>query len=674
MSLINIGVQALNANQLALDVTGQNIANVNSPGYSRQIVEFDSRTAPALGVEIQSISRMADSFATQQLWTDTAASAGSEAFVFFANQLDDELANSDTGISSAMDLFFGALQTGVDDPASIPAREVVLAESDALVRRFNRLDNFIRGHNDDITTNVKSLVNQTAQIASQIADLNEKVSFAVVRGEPANELKDQREELVRQLSEIMGVSVQTNGEDGDIDVFVGNGQPLVIGSNASSMTVLNGDPDPDDLRVMVQVGAQLLEVGDQIKDGEVGGLLTYREETLVPAWNELGRLAIVFSDSMNEQHLQGMDLDSQQGINFFNDLSLSGVIRGSTQNSSTMASTPLVRVVDATQLKASDYEITFTQSDEFTIVRKSDGQQFKLSDFTLDNSDPSSQADMTYFADPAGGSLRLTLDGVTINLETTDGFIKGDKFLVIPVRNGADDIELNLTSGRQLAFASPVRGTGAVDNSGVANISSIDITEPDNLSFSSVPGQLTPPLEIVFNAGTPTTFDVLDVTDPNNPQPYMLTSTTPSTPLTGLEYTSGQAIQLNGFSVTIEKQPDAGDRFSFVYNTDGISDNSNAFKQSALQDAQLVDGASYQDNYGVLVERVGTETSVAQLNAQANATVLKNAQSVRDSIAGVNMDEEAANIVKFQQAYQAAAQLISTSRTLFDTILSATGG
>ncbi len=672
--LINIGVQALNANQLALDITGQNIANVNSPGYTRQEVQFGTRAAPELGVEVETIARVADSFATRQLWTDTAASKGSDAFVFFANQLDDSLANEATSVSAAMDEFFSALQTGVDDPSSIPNREVVLAQADALVRRFNSLDSFMDRQNSDITTKVDGMVSQASQLAKQIADLNEKVSFAVVRDEPANELKDQREELVRQLSEIVGVTTQSTGENGDINIFIGNGQPLVIGNNASALSVRGGDPDPDDLQVMVEVAGRTIEVGDEISTGEVGGLLTYRDEVLVPAWNELGRLAIVFSDTMNTMHKAGMDLDNEQGINMFDDLSQVGDFRTFTENQSTMAKNPSVIFTDTSKLKASDYTITFTESDQFVIVRESDGRQFTLSDFNQDNSDPVNQADMTYFADPAGGSLRINLDGMTLNLETTDGFIKGDKFLVKPVRNGGEELELNLTSGRQLAFASPVRGSSSVDNSGVAQIAAVTVTDPKDLTFATTSGQLSPPVEIVFNAGTPTTFNVLDVTDPNNPQPYLLNSTTPSTALTGITYTSGQPIQLNGFSVTIEKQPDAGDRFSFVYNTDGTSDNSNVLSISDLQNAKTVDGSSYQDTYGLLVERVGTETSVAQLNAQANETVLKNAQSVRDGISGVNLDEEAANIIKFQQAYQAAAQLISTSRSLFDTLLSVSGG
>lgn len=673
-SLLNIGTQALSANQLALDVTGQNIANVNTDGFSRQTVLFQSGSATVRGVEVEAISRSTDVFATRQLWSSTANYSASTAFVAYANQTDDRLADNTTSISAALDNYFSALQTSIDDPSSIPSREVVISEADALAQRFQNMDSFFEQQNEDISSQVSALVAEVSQIAGQIANLNQKVTYSETRGEPTNELKDQREELVRQLSEIMGVSIQGATDDENINIFVGNGQPLVIGNSVSDMKVTAGNPDPDDLKVVVTVAGRDVEVGNEITTGEIGGLLTYRDEMLIPSWNELGRLAISFADSMNTLHQQGMDLDNELGIEMFKNLNYSGAALAFPGNESTISKNPSVQITDASALMASDYTITFTDQDDLVIKRESDGKQFKLSDFTLDDSDPINQADMTYYADPGSGSLRISLDGMTINLETKDGFIKGDKFLIKPVRNGAEEIALNLSSGRQLALASPVRAVADQDNGGYAEISDITVTDPGNVTFAAVAGELSPPVEIVFNAGEPTTFDVYDISDPDNPVPYMLTSTTPATELTGVPYTSGESIQLNGFAVTIKNQPEAGDRFTFEYSTDGISDNSNAFKLSDLQNTELVGGATYQDNYGLLVERVGTKTSVAQLNASADETVLKNAYAVRDSVAGVNLDEEAANLVRYQQAYQAAAQLISASRNLFDTLLGVTGG
>lgn len=670
--LLNIGVQALTSNQMALDITGQNISNVNTVGYSRQQVEFSSRAMPQYGVSIDDISRTADMFATRQLWTDTAVSAASTSFVTQANELDNILASSNSSISAAMDEFFSALQTGIDDPLSVTSREVVLAEAGSLAKRFNTLSHFYESQNTTILNKVKTEVSDVTQISRQVADLNKKISYADARGERTSELEDKREELVRQLSELMGVTTQQDGSD--INVYVAGGQPLVIGSEYSEVNVVTGVPDPDDIKISVNVSGNEIFIGQDLKTGTVGGLLSYRDEVLVPAWNELGRLAVVFADTMNTQHKQGMDLENTLGIDFFADLNNSGEMIAYTENSTKIAGSPAVTVTDSSKLKATDYVITINDTNEFVITRTSDGARFAEADFTEDGSDPVNQADMTYFEDIENGSLRLSIDGITINIDSENGFIKGDQFLIKPVRDGAQDFALNLTSGRQLALASPVRGTAAVDNNGAAAITSVDITDPEDYTFGAAKGQMSPPVEIVFNAGSPVTYSVLDMSDPENPVPYALNSTTPPSLLTGQEYTSGQPIQLNGFSVTLEGVPKAGDSFSFDYNTDGVSDNTNALKLSDLQQAQLVEGTSYQDVYGLLVERVGTETRVAQLQAEADATVLKNSTSVRDSIAGVNLDEEAANLIKFQQAYQASAQLISASRTLFDTLLSVSGG
>lgn len=671
--LLNIGTQALNAHQIALDITGQNIANVNTDGYSRQSVLFESGKVNVPGVRIDSVNRTVDSFSIRQLWTDTSIYYASSSFVNYANQLDDRLADSSTSISASMNDFFAGLQTSLDDPSSVTNRELVLAQAESLAQRFQSMDSFMERQNLDITSQVGAWVSEASQITSQIAELNGKITYTITRGDSANELKDQREELVRQLSSIIGVTIQNDSDNENINIFTGNGQPLVIGTNSNTMSVTSGSPDPDDLKVMVNVSGTNVEVGEGITTGKVGGLLTYRDEMLIPSWNELGRLAMVFTDSMNEVHQQGMDLNGELGLTMFSDLSNSGKVIGFTENKTVMASTPRVQITDVSAIQASDYELTFTATNNFTIIRESDGQQFKLTDFTLDNSDPANQADMTYFADPATGDLRLNFDGMTITLNSENGFVKGDKFLIKPVRNGAEDIQLNLTNGYQLAIANPVKGTEAIDNTGYGEITDVTLTNAKDTSFASAKGQLTPPVEIVFNAGSPTTFNVYDISNPSNPVPYMLNSTTPATELTGVPYTSGEAIQLNGFSVTINNQPDPGDQFTFGYNVDGVSDNDNGFKLSELQNSKLVSGgASYQDNYGLLVERVGTRTSVAQLNVKADETVLNSSIAVRESVSGVNLDEEAANLVRFQQAYQAAAQLISASRTMFDTLLNVT--
>ncbi len=683
VGLLNLGIQALTSNQKALEVTGQNIANVNTPGYSRQLASFETRAAPELGVTVDSVLRATDLFASKQVWTDTAAFNSNEVFAFNAAQLDDLLANEESGLSSGFDTFFGALQSVVDDPISIPSRELFLGVTSGLERRFHTIDQKLEDQSVAVNTQMESLVLQVSEITGHLAELNRNITLEEARGLSSNALKDKRDESIRSLSEIIDISVQTRADGiGDVNVFLTSGQPLVVGSKASNMLVRAGSLDPVRSELGVEVAGKFIEVTDAVRGGQLGGLVDYRDEVLTPAWNELGRIAITFAQAMNEQHAKGIDLDGGYGQDFFNDLSRSGTVRGGVGNSNPLSSQATVRITDASLLKASDYELLFNAGSDFQIRRESDGKTYSLSDFSFDATDPSAQADMTYSGDLSTGLLQFNLDGITVRLEGKGAFLTGDAFFIQPVRNGAEELALALTAGDQLALASPIRVEASLDNSGKARISDVEVTDPGSATFTQKAGVLSPPVEIVFNSGEPTTFSVFDITDPTNPQPY--TDEVTGAALPRQAYVAGEPIPLNGFAVTLINQPDPGDRYQFTFNKDGVSDNRNALALSNLQESQLVSrrlsageavgGFTLQDIYARLVEKVGTETSVANLNLSASEAVLSSSTAVRESISGVNLDEEAANLVKYQQAYQAAAQVINTSRQLFDTLLNAAGG
>ena len=287
---INIALQGLSVSQRGFEVSSQNIANVNTPGYSRQQIDLSSRASPEQGVQILSISRVVDQFAINQHWSSSAAFKTTESYSFFVGQVDDLLANPNTSISSAIDDFFGALQTGVDDPSSIPNRELILAQAEALELRFTEIDRQLRTQNVAINTKLDSAVTQVNQMAGLVAELNDKIRLAESRGEAANELKDQRDELIMTISEQIGVSIQTGTGSTDINLFVGNGQPLVVGGNASRMITRQGDPDINDIDVFIEINGKELDVSNQIRSGEVGGMLQYKDEVLLPAWERAGTL------------------------------------------------------------------------------------------------------------------------------------------------------------------------------------------------------------------------------------------------------------------------------------------------------------------------------------------------------------------------------------------------
>lgn len=672
--LLNLGIQAAQANKTALSVIGQNISNVNTPGYNRQVANL--ATLPdQRGVEVDSISRITDDFLTRQLWADTATFSSSDIFESMASELDNLLASGTTSISTAMDDYFKALQNVVDDPTSLPNRELFVAESEALARRFNELNTVVVRQNERINQNISSLSQQVTTIGNNIADLNDKIRLETVAGKSGNELKDQRDQLIEQLSELVDVRVVAQ-DSGEYSVFVANGQPLVVGITSNEMVPILGDPDSTKDGVALVIAGNEVEVTSGISGGKIGGLLQYRDNILDPARNELGRIAVAFAETMNQQHQQGIDLDGNLGGLLFNDVNdasaMANRVLANKHNVSSLESS-YVKIVDVENLIASDYEVHVGVDNAITIERLSDGTRITLDDMTAvtaSGSNPTKPEsalteDRTYFFHPDSGTLHISLDGFTAELNVAGRFVENDRYLLQPTLNGAAEFGTVLTSGRQLAMASPVRISASPDNQGTGAVE-VGITDINSPTFQATKGALNPPIDIVFNSGSPTTFTVFDMSTPSAPVPLELESTGP---LENQIYTAGQPIELDGYQITIVNQPVAGDRFSFSYNTGGVSDNRNALLMSNLQLEDTLEGGSYQDIYGRLIERVGTETSVATVSRQAAESVLTSTQESKASLSGVNLDEEAAKLVQFQQAYQASAQLISTSQTLFDTLL-----
>lgn len=671
-NLLNLGNQALRSNQAALSTVGQNISNVNTPGYSRQVASF-STLPDQTGVQVDSIDRITNKFLTQQLWSDLSSYNQTSTYADMSGELDNLLATKTTSVSNALDQYFSALQNVVDDPVSIPNRELFIAESDAVVKRFNDLDAHINNQSTTINGVIEDLASQINSLSSNIAELNTNIRVATSSGNPANELKDQREELTNQLSELVGIKVIEQGEE--FSIFVGNGQPLVVGITASQMQAVQGDPDRSQNDLMLTVSGNQTQISDELRGGQLGGLLQYRDEALNDARDELGLIAIGFAESMNTLHRAGMDLNNELGGDLFNDVNSSSLQQSRLSSKSDNQSTLLigssgVEIQDISKLQASDYQLTFDSENGITLTRNSDGKQVRINQLAevQPEAPATSFANLTeavaavdqegeYYLGSDGKTLSFQIDGMKVTLNTSSRLSKGDTFLLQPVRSGADDLSLQIQDGRKLALASPVRITADSDNNG-SGVAAVSVTKPDDLMAYNAT-DLSPPIDIVFNNSDPMSYTVYDMSDASNP-----------VSLASENFAAGEPITLNGYEVVIDGLPSPGDRFSFTFNRDGFSDNRNALSLSDLQQQDTLDGGSYQDLYGSLIERVGTRTSTSRITLEANKAVLDSTTTAKSSVAGVNLDEEAAKLVQFQQAYQASAQLIKTSQTLFDTLLS----
>ncbi len=676
-NLLNIGSQAVLANRTALTTVSQNIANASTEGYSRQNAHFVSVNGRQ-GTHIQDIDRATDQFISRQYWSDISSFKSLNLTDNLISKTDNLLASSSTSISAQLDTYFKSMQNAVDDPTSLANRQLYIEETAALTRRFNNLSDQLMVQNDSVNATMKAATGNLSEYAASVAQLNDQIQQLTSKGQPVNELKDQRDVLVNKIAGLVDINVVQQGEQ--YNMFIGNGQPLVVGSTVNNVELRTGNPDSSQPQVFLKMSGSEMNITQQVSGGVLGGVKEFRNNVLNPSLNELGRIALTLADETNTQHKKGMTLENELGGNVFTDKNDTAIMRNrlkaNTGNVSTV-NTAYVNIQDVSKLSTDDYEMVVNDNNELLLRRQPSGSVVNLNKVTTAPSPPSSMPDNSYYLDSKTGKLNAKFDGVLVAVEANGFFSVGDKFVVQPTRNAASEIKSVLTDAKQVALASPVRITTNPSNKGTA-VATVEVTNPDGTSFlgSSNSGKLDPPVEIVFdNSTSPIKYTVFNVSNPLDPKPMPLD---PANPLViKNDYVAGKAIVIPGpvaatdagYSVTIKNEPKAGDRFSFDYNKDGVSDNKNALALSAIQTKKLLPNGSLQDHYSKIVETVGAKAAAGKINLTASEAVMKSTKASLASVIGVNLDEEAARLVQFQQAYQASARLITTSQTLFDTLM-----
>jgi len=887
--LIGIGLSGLKAHQVALSVTGNNVANTNTQGYTRQQAVFEDnlslRTGAGYlgqGVNIETIRRISESFIVEQVRADTTVNAERSALLQQAESVDNLLASTTTGLTPALSNFFQAFQGAADDPTSIPQRQLLLTQTEGLVSRFRSLDQRLKTQMDNIDQELEAAVATINSLAQSLAELNQSISVATAagQGDQPNDLLDERDETLRKLSEMVNVSSFDLG-DGRVNVFVGNGQPLVVGNDYSRMAAVTSPKDASKLEIALTSNGSQQLITDDLTGGRIGGLVDFRENDLTQAINSLGRIAMAFSDTINAQHALGMDLENNLGGQFFNDINSESLARSRVlpngNNVPPADQVMRLEIIDTAELSTENYEIRFegpTNSD-FTIYRGSDNSVALKSSL------------------PGVFPTSIELDGFELQFESGT-YKTGDRFTLLPTRDGATNISQVVDRVEEIALAAPIRADANYGNTGTAQITSgrmLDVNNP--LTNQTIPifqtnGQLSPPLGIRFISDQ--YYDVVDLSDPSNPVPLdppmnnrfysqglsnsifsedpgqtlvsaagpdtltipapgagpflngygaqnlnfltrdtetgivssqtvniaanssaatiaaslqsvpgvevsaytqvrldnfvddgdptplgvtingevltvsapdvfgpdtladLINSNTtlqsqnivatsdgvglnlrsftgenievevtgvgdsidvskldpysPGTPVLstqtvnagqgvavggaldvrmadGISFTADAATVFDlapvaestyyGFQFEIQGEVEAGDRFTIDYNTDGVSDNRNALAIAALEGEGTVNGGviSYGEAYSQIVEEIGTVTNRARLDSEASQALLDQSTANRDSISGVNLDEEAGRLIQFQSAYNASAQVVSVARELFDTLLGA---
>ena len=549
VGLLGTAASGLLAFQRAISVTGNNISNANNEDYSRQRVELGTRQSSFTGqgyigngVKIESIERMFDQFTVDRLRETSSSTSQYETLFRFSERVTNLLGDTDSGLGAGLESFFDAVQTLANDPASIPARQLTLSETDSLVARVQNLDSQLDSMRHEISGNLDNIVTEINGLSAAIADANRSIVEASQgSGAVPNDLLDKRDGMINQLSELIAVRT-VQQDDGAVNVFVGSGQALVTRFLDTPLQTVRSDFDASRTEIAMVSGGTAIVITDNLNGGKLGALLDFRDQVLDSAQNSLGRIAVSLGTTFNIQQTAGMDLDGVAGANYFS--ITTPQVAGSTNNTGAATVTAVFDSANIDNLTAEDYTLAFDGA-VWSLSRVGDGQAVAMTGSGIP-------------ADP------FLFDGVSV--EVTAGAVAGDRFQIRPTRSGAAGMGLLISNPREIAAAA--------------------------LAGSPAPG-----------------------------------------------------------------------------------DNSNALLLAGLQTSLTMENGSttFQGAFGQLIAKLGTQTRSAEISAGAQGALLAQAQESRDALSGVNLDEEAADLIRFQQAYQAIAQMISVADSTFQTLLAAVG-
>jgi flagellar hook-associated protein 1 FlgK len=621
MSVLSTGSSALLAFQRALGTVSHNVANVNTEGYSRQRVDLAARPGQntgvgyvGQGVAVQQLQRLADglNFARQ---VDSSGELGRLTQLGgYADRLDGLLSNTSTGLAKPFASFFSAAQGVVAEPGSAIARQAMLDSADQLAGRFRSIDSQLTAMGSEADQRLAATVDSANQLAGEIAKLNQQISSSGSNASP--DLIDQRDLRIDKLAALTGAQVVPQ-DDGSLNVFSG-GQPLVVGARAGKLT-LTADPYRIDRKVLsLDSPAGPVKLPSGALSGEVGGLIEFRERVLDPARADLGRIATAFASAMNAQNRAGVDYTGAPGADLFS----IPAPRVDANAANTGSATFTASVNDLAALKGPDIEMRFAAG-SWSAVRAGTGEPLALS---------------------GAGTAASPFVVEGVSLVTAGTPANGDRFLLRPTSEAAGGLQLVQRDGNRIAAASPLRAQ----------------VDPTNLGDAK-PGAMQVTGATQFASFTTATVDFIDA---NN---YTIDGAGP------YAYTPGTPIAGNGWSMSLDGTPGAGDTFNLSRTPARSTDNSNARLMSTLDSKSILDGGTTDLTSGLsrITARVGAESQHTQMSLEAQQVLHEQVVAERDSVSGVNLDEEAADMLRYQQAYQAAAQVIATADSMFQTLLGA---
>jgi flagellar hook-associated protein 1 FlgK len=614
-SIFGIDLSALQAFQQAIEVTSNNVANASTPGYDEESIELDTALpqdaggiAIGSGVDVAGVQRAYSQAAATQLNTSQSTLSQLTALQNYTSQIDNLFGTTAGGLTTALQTYYSGWSAVADDPTSTSAREALLGDASALAANLNSTSSQLQEMNSDVNTRITADVNQINSIGTQISSLNSQITQSSGSGQTPNQLLDQRDELVSNLSQLAGVTTTSNS-DGSINVYLGNGQPLVLDQNTYALSTVPNQFNASQLEV-ASTASDGASISGSITSGDLGGLLSARTQAIDPALNQLGQIATAVAQSANTQQGSGLDLNGQLGSALFS----IGAPVATASSANTDATTASVTISNVGALTSDNYLLSYT------------GGAYTLTDTTT------------------GANIALTGAGTSASPLTP---ASGDQFLVQPTAQAASTIGVAMTDPSGLAAAGAIQTSASDSNTGSATIGAgtvLDPTNPDLLNTTTIQF-LTPTTYSVNGAGS-------------------------------FAYTSGGNVDLNGWQVQISGTPAAGDTFTVQSNASGTGDNTNALAAANQQTTGILSNGTISVSGAVSALISGAGAQAQQVNTAQTAQTAVNTQATTNvqSVSGVNLDEEAANLMQWQQAYQASAQALSVANGLFTNFLDAING
>ena len=679
-NLLNIANSGIRANTELLQTTSKNIANVNTQGYVRERTEHATMINNQVGRG--ETYRLLNQFAQQQLNRDTSNKSFFDQFVVESNRVDTLFTEESNSLSTSINSLFNNVQEALNQPSSSVARSLVMSDAQNLVNQMDRLSGIVLEQKNVVNQQLDIFTDEANGLIQKIGTLNQDI--AAVNGTnnaaDASSTFNERDKAIRDLSALIDIET-LDGPNGEKLVFMGTGEAVVMQNGGFNLFSTTGNPDPNfkELKLDVNGGKAVpLEVDTSKLKGKIGGLLAFRDDILVPAQNQIGQMGLALADAFNEQNKLGMDASGKLGGDIFNIPTVSAYAYQANTGSATMTAT--VEAGKGSELPASDFLITYTGNPNEVSIQPIDNKGEFIGDAAIAIIPANNviDADDIQLATPGDPNATppqpaTVEDSFGLKLEINGTGNPGDQFQIKLNSDSASSITLATGRGEDLALASPIRTANSIDNVGTATISAGEVTSVTSGGFTTAPSLANGDITLVKTGAA----NEYQITDANGTTTFTITP-----PAEGILAQAGAPYSNYGFDFDIEGTPATGDTFTLEFNEGGFDDNRNGLKLADLQNGELVrknvvttatadNHETFNQAYSGLVSDIGVVTGQAITSASAFDALAEQSEAWYESLSGVNLDEEAANLLRFQQSYSASAQVLAAAQEVFHTLLSA---